>query len=108
MNIAKIHKNAIISALVIGFTVLPTIVNASGSFNPSSGNNLYRQYGLGKQVFHKKLACDSCPFADQTFDKESARDLINQLRSREDLVKLLKPSERKATVYYLKKRHKLS
>ena len=89
-------------------------VNASGSFNPSASVN-YRKalrlqinYNDGKRVFHRKIACDTCPLPSNGLNKNTAGEVIQLLNSRADLMKLLSNKERTSAVYYLKKRHKLS
>lgn len=82
--------------------------NASGSFRPSNTADLQKPYNLGKRIFHKKIACDSCPLPIEKLDKERAKEIIQQLNTRRDLIDLLQPREREAAIYYLKKRHKIS
>lgn len=82
-------------------------VFASGSYNISGGNPANQSYNLGKSAFYRKLACSSCPLADQDIDAGKAADLLGQLAADKDLGKKLSETERDAVIVYLKRRYKL-
>ena len=104
----SIRKFSLLLAALFAASLLSVAASASGSFGPSNGSGLQGPYNLGKQVYHKKIACDSCPLPSKKLTMESANKVIQKLNTRKDLMELLKAKERKAAIYYLKKRHKLS
>ena len=56
-----INKSALVAAAIIGVSVLAANVQASGYHSSSGNSGLQSPYNMGKQVFYKKVACDSCP-----------------------------------------------
>lgn len=92
-------------AVLLG-SVITTSVSASGSFAPGSVGP-QGKYNVGKVVFHKKISCSSCPLSSKRLDKTSASDLIKSLQSDSTENVYLKSSEKKAVIYYLKKRYRV-
>ena len=103
-----INKSALVAAAIIGVSVLAANVQASGYHSSSGKSGLQNPYNMGKQVFYKKVACDSCPLPGKNLDKRSAMNVIDQLNSDKMLMQKLSGKERKAATYYLQKRHKIS
>ena len=99
---------ATLLAALMSLCFVSVISHAAGSFNPSGGNSDHRIYGLGKKVFHKKVICDNCPMPGKSLTKTSAKELIESISSRAEGFQNFKPIERKAAIFYLKKRYKLS
>ena len=107
MFTTSILKTARLFAVCLSLSSVAMMANASGSFNPYGGNSEQRIYGIGKQVFHKKLVCDSCPLSGQSINKNVAHETIKNISARADGFETLKPKERKAAIFYLKKRYRL-
>ena len=104
----EISKSALVAAAILGASVLAANVQASGYHSSSGKSGLQSPYNMGKQVFYKKVACDSCPLPGKNLDKQGAMSAIDQLNSNEMLMQKLSGKERQAATYYLQKRHKIS
>ncbi|GAA6154303.1 hypothetical protein NBRC116587_37260 [Pseudoteredinibacter isoporae] len=101
----RIKPLFVASAALLG-SVLAVSANASGSFGPA-GFGPKDQYNLGKVVYHKKVSCSSCPSPSKGLNKSSASELIDSLKSSSRQNAYLKSKEKKAVIYYLKKRYKI-
>lgn len=99
-------KPLVFAGVALLASVLTATASASGSFGPA-GNGPKVKYNQGKVIFHKKVSCSSCPSPSKSLDKKSASDLINSLNSNSAENIYLKSSEKKAVIYYLKKRYKV-
>lgn len=111
----KLNKNGAFSALkpmllatlLAGASIAAPIAVASGSFGPAAGSGPQGQYNLGKVVYRKKVACKSCPSPAKHLAKAQAQDLVRDLLEASGKNSYLKSKEKKAVVYYLKKRYKI-
>jgi len=99
-------KSFVCTGAVILASAMATSVSASGSFAPGSVGP-QGKYNVGKVVFHKKISCSACPLPSKRLDKASASDLIKSLQSDSTENVYLKSSEKKAVIYYLKKRYRV-
>lgn len=104
----KSGRAALAFALLLSASTLASVSHASGSFGPSATGSFQNTYNLGKRVYFKKLACDTCPLASDSLDKKQAMMVIEQLNDSKEVMKLLSNKERSAVIHYLKKRHKIS
>lgn len=79
-------------------------VFASGSDGSGAGAQTgeARLYNQGKGVYAHKIACDSCPMAGKTLDKNLAMELLGN-----PSVPSLSQDEKSALDVYLKRRFKL-
>jgi len=98
-------SSALLIAALIGCSAL---ASASGSFGPSAGSSVQNPYNMGKRIYHKKVACDTCPLASDSLNKNEAMVVIDQLSTSKEIMNAFTKRERSAVIYYLKKRHKLS
>lgn len=76
----------------------------SGGSGGGGGGDGFRSYDIGKKVFHEKIVCASCPYADVVLDKTSAKAIFPELKRRGEIGKELTYRERRSARYYLKKR----
>lgn len=101
-------SSALLLAALLGSSALAPMASASGSFGPSAGSSVQNPYNLGKRIYHKKVACETCPLASDSLNKKEAMMMIDQLRGSKEIMSTLTKRERSAVIYYLTKRHKLS
>lgn len=101
-------KTSAIQLTVLAFGLAAvTSALASGSYSISGGDQANQAYNLGKSAFYRKLACASCPLADQDLDASKAAEWVGQLAANKDLAQKLSETERDAVIVYLKRRYKL-
>ena len=109
MTMLSMNKKNLMSK-VTGLSILfilSTPIQASGTFSPSNNGGSKQSYHLGKKVFHKKLACKDCLLPKKSLSKDEARQLIQNIDTREEITSILNAKEREATKIYLTKRYKL-
>jgi hypothetical protein len=81
-------------------------VFASGSMTPGSGQGA-DAYSVGKSVFFKQIACDTCAYAGRGKDATDAKALLATLKSPESKAKI-DADEFGAVEAYLTKRFRLT
>ncbi len=81
-------------------------VFASGSMSPGSGQGA-DVYNVGKSVFFKQIACDTCAYAGRGKDAADAKALLTTLKSADSKVKI-DTDEFGAVEAYLNKRFRLT
>jgi hypothetical protein len=92
--------------LVLAYAVSSPVL-ASGSYSVSGGDQANQSYNLGKSAFYRKLACSSCPLANQDIDETKAAELVKRLGDNAELAQKLSANERDAVITYLQRRYKL-
>lgn len=78
---------------------------ASGSMSPGSGQGA-DAYNVGKSVFFKQIACDTCAYAGRGKDATDAKALLATLKTPESKAKI-DADEFGAVEAYLTKRFRL-
>jgi hypothetical protein len=81
-------------------------VFASGSMSPGSGQGA-DAYNVGKSVFFKQIACDTCAYAGRGKDAADAKALLTTLKSADSKAKI-DADELGAVEAYLTKRFRLA
>jgi hypothetical protein len=79
---------------------------ASGSMSPGGGQGA-DAYNVGKSVFFKQIACDTCAYAGRGKDAADAKALLATLKSPESKAKI-DEDEFGAVEAYLTKRFRLT
>jgi hypothetical protein len=79
---------------------------ASGSMSPGGGQGA-DPYSVGKSVFFKQVACDSCGYAGRGKDAADAKALLMTLKGADSKVKL-DAGDLAAVDTYLSKRYRLA
>ena len=100
-TIMTIRPYGILAALIISvFTFNPSETYASVNlkFPEDSATG---KYSVGKNTYHRKLACSSCPLSDIKIDKSNHKSIIEQLNTDKKLKSVLNGKERRAVTYYL-------
>jgi hypothetical protein len=99
-------KYRIILALSLLTALSSSAVLASGSVGGSAprGSAKNSEYAMGKKIYMKKVACDSCMMKGGVSDSEGAKQLMMKLDSD---VEGLTASERMQVQAYLKRRFKV-
>ncbi len=99
------HRLIMIVSLLTALSA--TNVFASGSVGgsaPRGGSTKNSEYAMGKKVYIKKIACDSCMMKGGVHDSDGAKQLMMKLDSD---VEGLTASERNQVQAYLKRRFKV-
>jgi len=71
---------------------------ASINFPEESANDPYH---VGKIIYHRKLACTSCPMSKVIIDPSMYKSVIERLNTDKELMTALNEKERTAVAYYL-------
>jgi len=114
-GVIKLNKNGalyalkpvLLATLLTGASIVAPVALASGSFGPVAGSGPQGKYNLGKVIYRKKVACKKCPSPAKHLAKAQAQELVQDLLSASGKSSYLKSKEKKAVVYYLKKRYKI-
>ena len=93
-----------LKAVIIASAML---VGSASYGSGSSGSGSDSDYDLGKRVFQKKLACQSCPAGGQKINKESAAQWLEKMSSGQDIGANLSSRERRLVAHFLEERFKL-
>jgi hypothetical protein len=83
-----------------------SVAFASGSMSPGGGQGA-DAYNVGKSVFFKQIACDTCAYAGRGKDAADAKALLATLKSPESKAKI-DADEFGAVEAYLTKRFRLT
>jgi hypothetical protein len=95
------------AAAAVTFTALGcSYAFASGSMSPGGGQGA-DAYNVGKSVFFKQIACDTCAYAGRGKDAADAKALLATLKSPESKAKI-DADEFGAVETYLSKRFRLT
>ena len=102
------HRLAAVVAIAasVGCAVGCSVAFASGSMSPGSGQGA-DAYSVGKSVFFKQIACDTCAYAGRGKDAADAKTLLAALKSPESKAKI-DADEFSAVEAYLTKRFRLT
>lgn len=71
---------------------------ASVNFPEESANDPYH---VGKIIYHRKLACPSCPLSKTIIDASMYKSIVERLNTDKELMTVLNEEERTAVTYYL-------
>ena len=106
-NSAKFRLTHRLAAVVaVAASVGCSVAFASGSMSPGSGQGA-DAYSVGKSVFFKQIACDTCAYAGRGKDAADAKTLLAALKSPESKAKI-DADEFGAVEAYLTKRFRLT
>lgn len=93
------------------YGILATLIISAFIFNPSEihasvnlkfpEDSATGKYSVGKNIYHRKLACSSCPLSETIIDKSNHNSIIEQLNTDKKLKSTLNGKERRAVIYYL-------
>lgn len=84
--------------LISTFIFSSPITLASINFPEESANDPYH---VGKIIYHRKLACTSCPMSKTVIDPSMYKSVIERLNTDKELMTALDENERTAVAYYL-------
>ena len=91
--------NGILATFIIGsFIFSSPVAFASINFPEDSANDPYH---VGKIIYHRKLACPSCPLSKTIIDPSMYKSVIERLNTDKELMTALDEKERTAVAYYL-------
>jgi hypothetical protein len=94
------------AAIAVAASLGCSTVFASGSMSPGSGQGA-DAYSVGKSVFFKQIACDTCAYAGRGKDAADAKALLATLKGPESKAKI-DADEFGAVEAYLTKRFRLT
>ncbi len=84
--------------IISTFIFSSPVTFASINFPEESANDPYH---VGKIIYHRKLACASCPMSKTIIDPSMYKSVIERLNTDKDLMTALNEKERTAVAYYL-------
>jgi hypothetical protein len=94
------------AAVAIAAALSCSSVFASGSMSPGGGQGA-DAYNVGKSIFFKQIACDTCAYAGRGKDATDAKALLATLKSPDSKAKI-DADEFGAVEAYLTKRFRLT
>jgi hypothetical protein len=101
----RFATHTLVGAAMLASLTASTVF-ASGSISPGGGQGA-DTYSVGKSVFFKQVACDSCGYAGRGKDAADAKALLMTLKSADSKVKL-DADDLAAVNSYLSKRYRLA
>lgn len=100
------HQLTAAAVMAVAASLGGAMAFASGSMSPGSGQGA-DAYNVGKAVFFKQIACDTCAYAGRGKDATDAKALLAALKGTDSKVKM-DADEFGAVEAYLTKRFRLT
>jgi exo-beta-1,3-glucanase (GH17 family) len=102
----KLQRSFAAKFAVLALAAASSTAFASGSMSPSNSQNA-DAYSIGKSIFFKQVACDSCAYAFMAKSTKDVKSVFTALNGQESKIKLSE-DELEAVNVYLTKRFNLT